>query len=261
MARRTATYGVRYRGCTALTDLKKRLSSAIAKNTRGPTSIVPLNAPHAETATMIETTVTPTPPKTALMLSAATRGDFASASIGSMYKYATLAARYITAIATVPSTMARGSVRCGSLTSPATNDTSPTPSYAQSTEINASPKPPAETTPAETDRLDIVPPDDPPNSKTRSTTDARPRNFASVEMPVTAVAIRTPRILIVPATTIAVAAKRLVPIPRPAGSTPIARRKYSAKTVEIAPAEDARISTSSDHPNRKAGSRPHPSRR
>src|SRR5881396_1978390 len=45
-----------------------------------------------------------------------------------------------------------------------------------------------------------------------------------------------------------------------AGSRPIERSRYSANGVAIAPSADARISTSSVHPNRNAGNRPKPSR-
>ena len=42
-------------------------------------------------------------------------------------------------MATVPTTSARGRLRSGSRTSPPTNDRSPHPSYAHSTETSASP--------------------------------------------------------------------------------------------------------------------------
>src|SRR2546430_11765891 len=44
------------------------------------------------------------------------------------------------------------------------------------------------------------------------------------------------------------------------GSRPSERNRYSANGVAIAPSADARISSSSDQPNRNAGSRPKPSR-
>ena len=54
--------------------------------------------------------------------------------------YATLASRYTAITASVPMMIARGSVRRGSFTSPATKLRSAQPSNAQSTLTSASPK-------------------------------------------------------------------------------------------------------------------------
>ena len=45
-----------------------------------------------------------------------------------------------------------------------------------------------------------------------------------------------------------------------APSTPSSRQKYSADTMAMAPKAAGRITSSSAHPKRKAGSRPNPSR-
>ena len=50
-------------------------------------------------------------------------------------------------------------------------------------------------------------------------------------------------------------------MPRPAGSYPIERRRYSLNTFEMAAVAEALMRTSSDQPKRNPASRPHPSRR
>ena len=58
-------------GCTRAMGLKNSPSSAIAKNTRGAVSMMPMSAPNVETVTTTDTNATPMRPKIACMVSAA----------------------------------------------------------------------------------------------------------------------------------------------------------------------------------------------
>src|SRR5262245_8506631 len=100
----------------------------MAKNTRGPVIIDPLSVPNVEMHTAADTNTTPAVPTTAAAPPAATSLLPAIADSGTTRVYANVAARYSTATAAVPSTNARGRLRCGSETSPDTNPTSDQPS-------------------------------------------------------------------------------------------------------------------------------------
>ena len=73
-ASRIATYGVLKRGCTFAIVSKNIPSSAIAKNTRGEASMLPLSELNDEIMTKIDTSTTPVRPNSAIIVSAATSG-------------------------------------------------------------------------------------------------------------------------------------------------------------------------------------------
>src|SRR5262245_32095366 len=131
--------GVPKRGCTSASFLKKRPSRAIAKKTRVQVSVELIEALNIETTITSAISLAAQGPTTASTASAATRGDFATASGPSACRYARLASRYRNTSAAVPSTIPRGNVRCGSRASPAENVSHCQPSYAHSTPIIAPP--------------------------------------------------------------------------------------------------------------------------
>ena len=70
-----ATDGVRKRGCTSASDLKKYPSRAMAKGTRAPLMMVPLRVTSMETAMAAETRPAPVRPRTSATASEAGRSD------------------------------------------------------------------------------------------------------------------------------------------------------------------------------------------
>ena len=80
--RRMATCGVWKRGCTRASARKNRPSPAIAKNTRGAASMLPLTELNDEIITNSETRATPARPNRVCITSAATSGDRPMASTG-----------------------------------------------------------------------------------------------------------------------------------------------------------------------------------
>ena len=118
----------------------------------------------------------------------------------------------------VPAMMARGSVRLVSMTSPDTYDASANPSYAQSTEISASPKRPTSTVPPGVVKFIADAPTPPPSQTDTSTMRASAANFSVVEMPTTAAPSRTPRMFAPAVMTIAVAATASASVSCAAGS-------------------------------------------
>src|SRR3954471_17880934 len=165
-------------------------------------------------------------------------------------------------MASVPKMMARGRFRRGSLTSPPANDTSAKPSYAQRMLTSAKPMLPALTAePADDWKWPSEPPCAPPNVNAQPASTASAENFAAVGQPTMAAPMFAPEMFATAAPAIAAAASVLAANGCAAGSTPKVLSPYSPNTIDMPPRALARMSTSSDQPNRNAIGRPQPSRK
>ena len=165
-------------------------------------------------------------------------------------------------MASVPTIIACGRLRCGSFTSPAANDRSPQPSYAQRMLTSASPIALSATgAPVDAVRWAALAPWPDPSSIAARTRSASALNFIQVATPTMSAPTVAPRMLTAAAKAMAPADSARDAIECSIGSMPKLRRRYSPKTTAMPPRAEARIRTSSDHPKRNAASRPQPSRR
>ena len=158
--------------------------------------------------------------------------------------------------AAVPPSSARGSTRAGSLTSPATKVRSAHPSYAHITATSAIPKPP-HVVGAHSMGDASAPAEPSPRRKAAAASPTSVTALARVDAFCTRAPHFTDRML-------AVASVRMAPaatIFTPASVMGTKVCTYSAKSMAIPPSADGRITSSSVHPKRKAGSGPYASRR
>src|SRR5512142_717871 len=180
MFSRSATYGVPRRGWTAPTERKKRPSLAMAYQTRGLAMIDPLSAPKVDNMTSAATNAAPRDPSGPVAAVDATSVDFAIAGRGNTYRYAALMIKYTGTMIAMPAKSARGYVRTGSFTSPATYVNSIQPVYVQSTAMSAVKKLDA-VTPLQVIGWAIAPCERSPRAKISTASIASASTFATVD--------------------------------------------------------------------------------
>ncbi len=128
----TARRGTPELASTRPSDSKNTPSAAMATRTRGPVSRVDMLAPRHARNTSAARVCRPMGPRVAVARLAATMCsptvERVTPSKPRTRAYAAFTARYTRVVASVPMTKARGSVRVGSFTSPASEERSDQPS-------------------------------------------------------------------------------------------------------------------------------------